>query len=91
MPSGLIGQARHRHFQMMSSHSAKGGAASSNPVPSSSELPTNRDVNDLAFSFFKVEGANRPMTSGAFVAQSFPNDTAMEMPYRPEPGQSHAE
>jgi hypothetical protein len=31
------------------------------------------------------------MPSGAFVAQSFPNDTSLEMPYRPVPEQSHAE
>ena len=37
MPSGLIGQVRHRHSQMTSSHSAKGGTGSSNPVPSTDE------------------------------------------------------
>jgi nitroreductase len=40
---------------------------------------------------FQRERGNRPMPSGAIVAQSFPNDTAMEMPYRPVPEQSHAE
>jgi len=40
---------------------------------------------------FNAKGRTGPMPSGATVAWAFPNDTAVEMPSRPVPEQSHAE